>query len=303
MPKLSIIIVSYNVKDFLSKCISSIQKENSDSEIIVVDNNSADGSCEMVKQNFPAVKLIENKDNEGFSSANNQGMAIAQGEFIFLLNPDTEIISGSIHKMTEYIQRAKENIILAPQLLNANGTPQTSTWWFPSAWEIFFEIIFAHRLLRISKYAPNTFEKTFEADSLSGAALMFSSSWKEKLLDENLFWMEDVDLCYRNKKSGGKNIYFPEAKIIHHIGQSSKKNFRLSISNQLISKLKFFKKHKKYFSFALSVIFTFIQIILRIVVFTLLFPFPIVFKKKLDAYLYSLIKFMKYIFLRNNNIG
>ena len=299
--KLSVIIVSYNVKDFLSKCIASVQQDFSEAEIIVVDNNSSDGSVEMLKQNFSSIKVIANNENKGFSGANNQGIAIAQGEYIFLLNPDTEVMSGSIDKMLEYISH-KRNIILAPQLLNTDGTVQISAWWFPSAWEIFLEMIFVHKMLCISQYAPNMFDKIFIAEALSGAALIFRSSRNEKFLDENLFWMEDIDFCYRQKESGGESIYFPKAKIIHHVGQSSKKNFRVSISNQLISKLKFFKKHKQYISFFLASIFIFIHIVLRMIIFIFLFLFSQYFRKKFDAYLYSFVKFFRYIFTGNTSI-
>ena len=295
-PQLGVIIVSYNVKEFLFKCIISVQQDCPDAEILVVDNNSSDGSTEMIKQNFSAVKLIENKENKGFSPANNQGISISHGEYILLLNPDTEVLPGTISKMLDYISHTRENSIIAPQLLNADMTVQISAWWFPTAWEIFFEAFFIHKLVCISEYPPSIVDQTFEANTLSGAALMFRTTMKEKFLDENLFWMEDVDLCYRNKNSGGKNIYFPEAKIIHHIGQSSKKNYRIAISNQLISKLKFFKKHKKYLSFSFSSIFIFIHILLRIVIFAVFSSFLKKFQQKLDAYRYTLIKFLKYIF-------
>ena len=216
--KISIIIVSYNVKDFLFNCIVSVQKYFSEAEIIVVDNNSSDGSVEMLKQNFPLVKLIDNKENKGFSGANNQGIVMARSENILLLNPDTEVIDGALNKMISFLETQKELCIVGPQLLNTDKTLQKSCWKFPKVIEIIAETFYLHLLFNSKYYSNKKQETVFEVDALSGAALLFKKELLQKIgiLDENLFWMEDVDLCYRNKKSGGSNIYFPEAKIIHH---------------------------------------------------------------------------------------
>ena len=304
MPKLSIVIVSYNVKDFLYNCIVSIQKNLVSVEIIVVDNNSSDGSIEMLKQNFSDVTLIQNKGNNGFSKANNQGIDIARSENILLLNPDTEIKSDALDKMIGFLETQKQLCIIGPKLLNTDGTLQMSCFKTPSVFTVIAESVYLHILFSSKKYFLNKMKNIFNAEAMSGAAVLFRKELvlKTGLLDEDLFWMEDVDLCYRNIKSGGTNIYFPEATIIHHSGQSAKKNYRVAISNQLMSKLKFFRKHKKYFSFFFSAIFILIQIITRIFIFGILSISSNTSQKKCDAYAFTFVKFFKYIFTGNKNI-
>ncbi|MFH1004349.1 MAG: glycosyltransferase family 2 protein [Bacteroidota bacterium] len=302
----SIVIVNYNVKELVLKCISSVlNSELMNAEVIVVDNNSSDESVKAIKQLFPKVIVIDNKDNKGFSAANNQGIFIAKGKYILLLNPDTEVQKKSLQKMIEFMKNNSSQIILAPQLLNSDGSLQISAWRFPSVSEIILETFYIHRLFRISEYHPNIFQDTFKAEGLSGAAMMFSKETINKtgMMDENLFWMEDIDLCYRNKKSGGMNIYFPEAKIIHHTGASAKQNFRITISNQLLSKLKFFKKHYGLFSMIFASIFILIHIFFRIIVLFLLSPFSKTFRLKSYAYIFSLLIFFKYIFTGNKSVA
>ena len=119
--------------------------------------------------------------------------------------------------------------------------------------------------------------------------------------DENLFWMEDVDLCIRNKDSGGITQFFPDAEIIHYGGQSSKKNFNISIANQIISKLKFYRKRKDLLNFLFSIPVFFLHIISRILLFMLISPFNKVFFKKFLAYLFTIKKFFQFLFSGNIN--
>ena len=114
-PELSIIIVNYNAKEYISSCLTSIHKYFDKAEIIVIDNNSTDGSVELINLNYPDVKLIANKVNKGFSSANNQGIITVQSENILLLNPDTEIIDGSLDKMLDILKLQKDLCIIGPK--------------------------------------------------------------------------------------------------------------------------------------------------------------------------------------------
>ncbi len=127
--KISIIIVNYNVRELLLKCIQAIyHSSNKNFEIIVVDNNSKDDSTVAVKEKYPNVIVVENKFNAGFSGANNQGMELANGEFILLLNPDTEIAVDALDLLLDYLLRHNECSIVGPQLLNSDGTLQPSIW-------------------------------------------------------------------------------------------------------------------------------------------------------------------------------
>ncbi len=305
IPELSTVIVSYNVKDFLYSCIVSIQKSTLATEVIVVDNNSTDGSADMIKEMFPFVKLICNKENRGFSGANNQGIAMAMSDNILLLNPDTEIKDDTLEKLISFLNRQKELCIIGPKLANTNGSLQLSCLKFPNVFNIIAETFYLHFLFSSKEYFRNKMKNIFNTDALSGAALLFRKELVTKvgLLDENLFWMEDVDLCYRNKQVNGLNIYFPDAEIVHHSGQSAKKNYNISISNQLISKLKFFSKHKKYLSFFFSAIFIFIHIVSRIIIFGGMGLFSTISRKKCNAYAFSFVRFFTYLFNGNNSIS
>src|SRR5271157_5385399 len=155
MPELSIVIVSYNVKDFLYSCIVSIRKSKLTVEIIVVDNNSSDGSIEMVKEKFPFVKRIINTENLGFSYANNQGIALATSDNILLLNPDTELKDGSLEKMISYLQAQKELCIIGPKLINSDVSLQLSCLKFPNVFNIIAEVFYLHFLFSSKEYFQN----------------------------------------------------------------------------------------------------------------------------------------------------
>lgn len=303
--KLSIIIVNYNVKELLLQCIDSVYRSTSyELEVIVVDNNSNDGSVDAVKEKFPRVIVISNTTNAGFSAANNQGIAIAAGEFIMLLNPDTEVTDGALNLLIETHVKHQGRYILAPQLLNQDGSIQASAWWFPTLTEIFLGSVFLSRLIHSSDYAPVNFKEDFEPEGISGAALFFSRATIDKigLMDENLFWMEDIDLCFRNTRSGGKNIYLHVPKIIHYSGKSSGADLRIPISNQLISKLKFFRKHSGILKMALGSVFIFTHIVIRILLLALPCLFSAKARSKVQAYVYSFKKLFGYLFTGNSSI-
>ncbi|MEO6882914.1 MAG: glycosyltransferase family 2 protein [Bacteroidia bacterium] len=301
--KISIIIVNYNVKDFILACLDSVCKfsDNLNLEIIVVDNNSTDGSAIEIKKKFPQVILIENNFNAGFSGANNQGIKASTGDFIFLLNPDTEVCEHALTKLFEFAQSNKSKVIIAPQLLNTNQSIQPSAWKNPSIFNLISGAFFLHHFFNFSYYYIENYQHSFEAKTLSGAALFFHKNLIRKIgfLDENLFWMEDIDFCYR-AQSVGEIYYFSESKIIHHGGQSSIQNYKITISNQLMSKLKFFKKHTRKIIFLTAYFFVLIHIILHIFIFSMMFPFSKLARKKWNAYIFTLKKYFSYII--NNDL-
>ncbi len=290
----SIVIVNYNVKDLIKNCINSIYKSMNNAqinfEIIVVDNNSFDDSVKMIKTQFQQVILIENKFNNGFPAANNQGFKISRGKFIFMLNPDTEIVDQCITQLYNFMLSNDNYALIAPKLLNTNLSHQSSTWKFPSIYTVFAELFHLNFLLKEKNYLGQDFEMQFEADSYSGAALFFKKSLFETIgvLDENLFWIEDIDFCYRIKKANLKMLYYPKAKVIHHIGQSAKKNYNISISNQIYNKIKYFKKHHSKPEMWLIKLISFFGVLFKIVTFSILAPFKEVYFLKLKAYLYTI---------------
>lgn len=257
-PDISIVIVSYNVQQYLVSCIDSIlNQEDIKAEIIVVDNNSSDDTVQSIKLNYPFVKLIVNSDNAGFSAANNQGIKIASASVILLLNPDTELKeAGTLPDAKSYLESNPQIGILAPQLLNTDGSFQPSSWNFHGIKELMLELFYLHRMKNANR--PSV---PLAVEGASGAALFFRKSLVDEIggLDENMFWTEDIDFCYRANKAGKKVILNPAIKIIHHGGKSSPGNESVTIPNQVMSKIKFSLKHNTkpvfYLINALSLLF------------------------------------------------
>ncbi len=302
---ISIIIVNYNVKDLLLQCLRSIYSKTNESlliETIVIDNDSKDDSIAAVTKEFPQVILIENKFNAGFSGANNQGMNIAKGEYIFLLNPDTEIIGNALSQLLNYMKLNTLCAIVAPQLLNSDRSIQISAWKNYTVFDFFIETFYLHKFYNPFYYPSQQLKSTFESKTFSGAALFFKRKLIEKIgvLDETLFWMEDIDFCIRAQQHGNLT-YLHTAQVVHHSGGSQKKNYNLAISNQLLSKLKYFKKHASILTSILSNLACFVFITTRLFTFSILLPFA-QNKLKAEAYLFSLKRYLKYLILDDKSI-
>jgi len=253
--KLSVVIVNYNVEHFLEQCLLSVRKASKsvDMETFVVDNISIDGSVEMVKQKFPEVVLIENKDNVGFSKANNQAMRIAKGEYILLLNPDTVVEEDTFNKVVGFMDSHPDAGGLGVKMIDGKGQflPESKRG-LPTPSVAFYKIFGLASLFPKSKkfgryhlgYLDK--EETNEIEILSGAFMLMRKKALDKvgLLDEAFFmYGEDIDLSYRIILGGYKNYYFPETQIIHYKGESTKKssvNYVFVFYNAMII---FAKKH------------------------------------------------------------
>jgi GT2 family glycosyltransferase len=297
---LSVVIVSYNVRNYVLEAIESLyQFLPFPIQIILADNNSSDHTVETVKEKFPKVSIIANTQNVGFSAANNQCFDLCVGKYVLMFNPDALLIDDSINKMIAAIEsKCDHDILIAPKLINTNNSIQTSCWKFPSPFQHLLELFFVNTLIDTTSYSTKYLEKECEVDFLSGACILMSQTTLKKLkgLDVNLFWMDDVDFGKRNLLQGGLNLYYPLSVVKHHIGQSSKKNQNIVISNQIISKLKFYKKHKQYFYFLISVPIFFFQIISRTILFLILGIFKESYRTKFKAYVFTFFKFFNYLF-------
>lgn len=234
--KLSIIIVNYNVKFFLEQVLLSVKKatQNISSEVFVVDNNSVDGSAELVKQKFPDVILIENKDNFGFSKANNQAIKKASGEYILLLNPDTVVEEDTFEKCIAFMDSHSDAGGLGVKMIDGKGNflPESKRS-FPSPKVAFYKAFGFASLFpkskEFSKYHLGNLSEneTHEVEVLAGAFMLLRKKVLDEigLLDEDFFmYGEDIDLSYRIVKAGYKNYYFADTKIIHYKGESTKKS-------------------------------------------------------------------------------
>lgn len=232
---LSVIIVNYNVKFFLEQCLHSVRNasENLETEIIVVDNNSTDGSCSMVREKFPGISLIENKNNTGFSRANNQALRIAKGKYCLLLNPDTLVEEATFRKCIQFMNEHPDAGALGVKMIDGKGNflPESKRS-LPTPEVAFYKVFGLSGLFPKShifgRYHLGFLDKNeiHSVEVLSGAFMFIRKEVLDiaGLLDEDFFmYGEDIDLSYRISKAGFNNYYFPKTTIIHYKGESTKK--------------------------------------------------------------------------------
>jgi len=233
---LSIIIVNYNVKEFIQNLLHSIFKAgcNLKYAIIIIDNASEDGSAEFIKEKFPNVNLIINNKNIGFGKANNIGLSVAKGEYILLVNPDTLIREDTLEKMISFFETNPDAGLAGCKILNPDGSLQLACRRsFPGPWTSFCKVTGLSTLFPNSRLFARynlTYldeNKTHEVDAISGSFMMMKREVYEKVggFDEQFFmYGEDLDLCYRIQKSGWKVYYTPDTQIIHYKGESTKRS-------------------------------------------------------------------------------
>jgi GT2 family glycosyltransferase len=267
--KLSVIIVNYNVEFFLEQCLLSVFRalEHTEGEVFVVDNNSIDGSVAMVRQKFPSVILIDNKENAGFSRANNQALKLAKGEYHLLLNPDTIVEEDTFEKVIRFMDEHPDAGGLGVKMIDGKGNflPESKRG-LPTPAVAFYKIFGLSRLFPKSKkfgrYHLSYLDQnsTHEIEILSGAFMLMRKTALEKvgLLDEAFFmYGEDIDLSYRICLGGYKNYYYPGTRIIHYKGESTKKssvNYVFVFYNAMIifARKHFSSKNAKLFSFLIN---------------------------------------------------
>lgn len=234
--KISIVIVNFNVEHFLEQCLTSVRLslKGIEGEVFVVDNNSVDGSVQMVRDKFPEVHIIANKENVGFAKANNQAIQQSKGKYVLLLNPDTVVEETTFSKVIEFMDRTPDAGGLGVMMVDGKGNflPESKRG-LPTPEVSFYKIFGLSSLFprskRFGKYHLSFLDKQkiHQVDVLSGAFMLLRRETLDKtgLLDETFFmYGEDIDLSYRILKAGYKNYYFPETRIIHYKGESTKKS-------------------------------------------------------------------------------
>ncbi len=255
---LSIIIVNWNVKPLLERCLESIFKEKADLEyeLIIIDNASKDKSCEFLSQlksQITNLKTIFNNENSGFARAVNQGLKIARGEFILLLNPDTEIFEKTLEKTVNFLRQYSHCGVLGCKILNLDGSAQYSVRSFPNL------IVQVLILLKLHNFLPRLkpiedyflwdfdYSKTQLVDQVSGAFLATRNEIVKRIggFDEKFFlWFEEVDFCRRVKQAGWEIMYTPNICIRHYGAQSFFQLLPFNRQRQFNqSLLHYFKKH------------------------------------------------------------
>lgn len=236
IPKVSVVIVSYNVRGFLENLLASLRRalEGVPSETIVVDNFSDDDTVEFVRKNHPNVKLIENRTNVGFGRANNQGVSASTGEYLLIINPDAVVAEDTVKRMLEFSEKHPESGASSCKVLNADGTLQKSCRRsFPTPWVAFTKIsglsFLFPRTKMFGKYNLTYLNpgECHEVDAIGGSFMFIPRAVFKKVggFDEDYFmYGEDLDLCYKIKKAGYKIYYNPETTAIHFKGESTRRS-------------------------------------------------------------------------------
>lgn len=257
---LSVIIVSYNVQYFLEQCILSVQaaSRNLNVEVIVVDNNSSDASCELILKKYPEITLIQNNENVGFSKANNQGVKIAKGDYILILNPDTVVAEDTFIQILDFV-KSKQNLgVLGVKLIDGSGNflPESKRG-IPTP-QVSFNKLFGISSKRTGKYYATHLNEneTGIVNILVGAFMLLKRSVYNEVngFDEAYFmYGEDIDLSYKILNKGYQNYYYANTQVIHYKGESTQKD---------VKHLKYFYKAMKIFykkHFKLNKIYDFIM--------------------------------------------
>lgn len=248
---LSIVIVNWNVRDLLRDCLRSIDAGRGllTIEVIVVDSASTDGSVEMMRDEFPGVRLVACAENVGFPRGNNIGLAEAVGKHLLLLNPDTVVVGDALPVMVEYLKAHPDIGALGPQLLNPDGSIQSSRRRFPTTLTAFIESTWlegiAPGVLRRYYALDLPDDATADVDWVTGACIMTPCKVYEEIggLDEAYFmYSEELDWCRRIKQAGWRVVYYPDAQVIHHVGKSSEQAVTARHINFQRAKLRYFRK-------------------------------------------------------------
>lgn len=267
MKDLSIVIVTTNAIKHIANCLDSISRTTPPPsvEIIVSDNNSTDGTVELIKNKFTGVKLIENRRNLGFGPANNRGAEQSSGRYILFLNDDTIVLEGSLTKLIKFMDDNQDIGALGPKLLNPDYSLQPSMSRYPSIWRDIVYALFPKTYLlnnekvrrflgrfssgeNLGRYGNH--DKVCDTDFPKGACLLVRRSAIEQtgLFDENIFFFsEEAELCFRIKKKGWRVVFYPAAEIIHIGGSTTGKEIDKVPGRRFIQKHKsnlyFFEKH------------------------------------------------------------
>jgi len=251
-PRLSVVIPSWNTRDYLRACLQHLEAaEKPTCEVIVVENGSQDGSLELLEQEFPGVRLIRNAENQGFARGSNQGMREAQGEYVLLLNTDTEVAPDAITRLLDFLERNPGHAAVAPRLVSRDGSTQRTVQEFPTLRTALFFSTPLERWFPESRELRRYFmrdwdqESSRDVDQPPAACLLLRRSVLEQvgLFDEELWlFYNDVDLSRRIRAAGWKTHYLAEARVLHHVGASTSK-FADFLAVWQKDRLAFYRKH------------------------------------------------------------
>ena len=254
MTDVAVVIVTWNCRDYAEQCLRALTASRSvhPVRIVVVDNDSGDGTVEIIRQGFPHVDLVANTGNVGFAAANNQAMLGSDGEYVLLLNPDTTTSPHAIDAMADFLDGDESVWAVGPTIVNADGTLQRSGVRFPGNWNILCEALFLDRLFprtllfgsHTERYRDPSLPRP--VDYLQGSCLMVRREGIQRIgmLDENFFmYFEETDWCFRMKRAGGKVYYVPTDPVVHFGGGELGHYDERRLVHYHESLLRFFEKH------------------------------------------------------------
>lgn len=296
----SIIIVNWNTRDILRDCLQSVFEQTKDIsfEVIVIDNASSDDSVQMIKSEFPRVVLIENKENRGFATANNQGIQIAKGRYVLLLNSDTVVLDGAIQKTLTFADHHPDTAVVGCKVLNPDRSLQPTCFMYPSLLNLVLSSTYLYKLFprsrRFGRERMTWWDRNDirEVEVITGCFMLVRKEAIVQIgmMDESFFmYAEETDWCYRFKKAGWKLLFTPDAQIMHLGGQSSKSVRPKMILQLRAGILQYIYKNRSYVIYIIACILTSIWFLLRILPWLLL---GFISKKdKNDKYLHAYIYF------------
>ena len=258
---ISIVIVNWNVRDFLERCLDSIFRNVGELsfEVIVVDNCSRDGSVMMVEERFPSVRIIRNANNAGFCRGNNQGIAISKGDYLLLLNPDTEIEERALEALIDFASEHRDVGVVGPMLLYPKNYSMPNGSRFPTFWSEFLAksgladllvgLLHMRNWYNLRYFGRQSFAGPAYVDFVSGACMLIRREVINQIggLDERFFmFYDEVDFCLRARRAGWRVYYFPAARVFHNwhgVGRSVSQSQDAAKQRFFLSQYAYFEKH------------------------------------------------------------
>jgi len=271
---ISIVIVNWNTQQITCDCLRSVYEQTSglEYEVIVVDNHSSDGSVEAIGRGFPQVKLVVNTRNRGFAAANNQGIGVARGRYVLLLNSDTLILDQAIPKTVRFADQHPEAAVVGCRILNEDRTLQRTCFQFPSLLNMVLSSTYLYKLFPRNGFFGRE-EMTWwdhadirEVEVIKGCFMVVRKDAVARVgaLDESYFmYCEETDWCYRFQKAGWKCLFFPDAQSIHLDGQSTRRIRPAMELQKKASILQFMRKHRGPIQYAIACVLTSLFLSLR----------------------------------------
>lgn len=249
----SVVVVSWNTRDLLRNCLLTVEKEarasrDSGLEIFVVDNGSTDGTVEMLRKSFPSVVLIANTKNVGFAAANNQALTGCKGDYVLLLNPDTELKAGALDRMVRFLKSRLYVGAVGPLLISPDGSMQESCYPRPTLFRELWRLLYLDRLHRLAVYPMSEWalDRPKQVETVQGACILIKKSVLDEIghLDQDFFiYTEEIDLCRRITAAGWRIYWLPVATVVHYGGQSTRQAASRMFLELYRSKLHYFRKH------------------------------------------------------------